>query len=36
MTNAFGGTFAKPQKPSLKPGFAKELTIKRTIKAKTK
>ena len=28
--NAFGGTFAKPHKPTLKPSFAKEPPSQRT------
>jgi hypothetical protein len=30
FTNAFGGTFAKPHKPTLKPSFAKEPPSQRT------
>ena len=30
MTNAFGGTFAKPHKQKLKPSFAKEPPSQRT------
>lgn len=30
MTNAFGGTFAKHHKPTLKPRFAKEPPSQRT------
>jgi hypothetical protein len=30
IANAFGGTFAKPHKPTLKPSFAKEPPSQRT------
>ena len=32
VANSFGGTFAKPHKPTLKPNFAKEPPSQRTKK----
>ncbi len=32
IAHAFGGTFAKPHKPTLKPSFAKEPPSQRTTK----
>lgn len=36
MTNTFGGTFAKPHRPMLKPNFAKEPPSQRTTKTNSK